>query len=124
MTQAESDKHRDSVFTASQDPHRIRSSIVTVSPPSLQTAPPIPTKSGSSVTSSSFAQRTTPEVVANPPEVTVRPALPIFVRLQWLPLPMSWYVSFTHLYDSDLSVSVQEPALHVVLVTSARGLMS
>lgn len=57
MSQAEFDKHLDSLLT----------------PPS-QTAPPIPTNSGGSVPSSSVAPRTSPAVVTNPPDVTVRPA--------------------------------------------------
>ncbi|KAI9451998.1 hypothetical protein BJY52DRAFT_1190616 [Lactarius psammicola] len=74
MTQAEFDKHRGSVLTASQDPLRVHSPSVTASPHSSQTAPPIPTISRCSVPSSSFAPRTSPAIVANPFEVTVRPA--------------------------------------------------
>ena len=69
MTQAELDKHLISVLTASPDPHHVHSSATESSAP-LQTAPPIPTNSGGFAPSSSSA----PTVVANPPDVTVRPA--------------------------------------------------
>ncbi len=68
MTEAEFDKHCDSVLTVSQDPHRVHSPSVTVFPPSSQAAASVTTILGRSVPSSS------PAVVANPLEVTVRPA--------------------------------------------------
>lgn len=74
MTRAEFDKHFDSILTTGPDLHHDPPSSVPVSQPSLQTAPPTPTNSGGSVPSSSFAPHTSPAVVANPPEVTVRPA--------------------------------------------------
>ena len=76
MTQAEFDELSDVLLSesASQDPHRVHSPSVKVSCPSSRTAPPIPVKSGRSVPSSSSARRTAPPAVANPLEVTVRPA--------------------------------------------------
>jgi hypothetical protein len=74
MSQAEFDKHLDSLLTVGLIPHPVHSSSVTASQPPSQTAPPIPTNSGGSVPSSSVAPRTSPAVVTNPPDVTVRPA--------------------------------------------------
>ena len=74
MTQAEADKHFVSVLTVGPDPHHVHSSSATVSQALLQTAPPIPTNSEDPVPSCSSAPRTSPAVVADPPEVTVRPA--------------------------------------------------
>ena len=74
MTQAQLDKHFVSVLTAGPDPHHVHSSSVTMSQALLQTAPPIPTNSEGSVLSSSYVPHTSHPVVADPPEVTVRPA--------------------------------------------------
>ena len=74
MTQAQLDKHFVSVLTAGPEPRHNHSSSVTVSQTLLQTAPPIPTNSEGFVLSSSYVPRTSPAVIVNPPEVTVRPA--------------------------------------------------
>ena len=124
MTQAEYDKYFVSFMTAGPDPHHVSSSSVAVTSTPLQTAPPIPTNSGGSVPPSSSAPRTSPTVVANPPDVTAC-LVPNPVRQDAVASNSSRLVCTVY-FTVFLIHQFPSRNLHlqVALVTNVRGLLS